>query len=136
MRLLKFNIAFVALNALLIALVNYSISGGLTFMFFLSLWVVSVAVFNLSIRYLLGRSLRSIKPVYFFVLVCLIGFVLSNIFIASFDPNNIGLIANLISTYKDTGTLYLIVLPYFSALVIVCAWCIIAERSAKNSKVV
>jgi len=134
MRLLKFNVTFIVLNALLIALVNYSISGDQAFMLFLSLWIIAVAVFNLSVRYLLSRWLRSIKPVYFLLLVCFISFILSNVFIASFDPNNVGLVANLISTYKDIGTLYLIVLPYFSALVIVCIWCIIEGRLVSAGK--
>ena len=132
MRLIKYNVSFIILNAVLIALVNYSISGGFTFMLFLSLWIIAVAVFNLSVGYLLSSLLKSAKSLYFLAIIACISFVLSNIFIASFDPNGVGLAANLISTYKDAGTLYLIVLPYFLALLMVCAWCVIAERSGKT----
>jgi hypothetical protein len=129
MRLLKYHFAFIISNALLMLIVNRGVSGDWMFRLFLLTWLASVAFCVLALGFVSGRVFKSIRPVLKLALVYSCSFIVCNVFMASLDPNQVGWFNNLIRTYTDPGTLYLIVFPYAAGMFIACAWCAAGAKS-------
>jgi len=110
-------------------IVNRSVSGDWTFRLFLFTWLASVALCVLALGYVSGRVFKSTKQVLMLLAVYVVSFIICNLFMASLDPNGIGWLNNLIRTYTDPGTLYLVVFPYAASTIIACAWCAAGIKS-------
>jgi len=110
-------------------IVNHSIEGDWLFKLFLLTWLVSVAVCVLLLGYLSARFFKLIRPVLTSVMVYAASFIICSFFMASMDPNGVGWLNNLVGTFGDTGTLYLIVFPYAASMIIASAWCAAGFKS-------